>query len=88
MLEQTVTIINKVGLHARPAAVLVKLAGSYSCEITLVKGDKIVSAKSILALMGAGIKQGDSISVQVHGEAEAEALAAIVALIESGFGER
>lgn len=88
MLEQTVTIINKVGLHARPATVLIKLTSSFPCEVALVKGGKPFNAKSILAIMSAGIKQDDIISVRVNGEGEAQALEAVVSLIKSGFGER
>lgn len=87
MLEQSVTIINKVGLHARPAALLVKTAGEYPCEVTLVKDGKAFNAKSILAIMSAGIKQNDIILVQAKGEEEAQALAAIIELVKSGFGE-
>ena len=87
MLEQSVTIINKVGLHARPAAVLVKTASEYPCEVTLVKDGKTFNAKSILAIMSAGIKQNDIIQVKVNGDGEALALSAIIVLIESGFGE-
>ncbi|MBP2637538.1 MAG: HPr family phosphocarrier protein [Firmicutes bacterium] len=88
MLEQSITIINKVGLHARPAALLVKTAGEYPCEVTLVKEGKTFNAKSILAIMSAGIKQNDTIVVKADGEGEAQALAAIVALVQSGFGEQ
>ncbi|MDF2568716.1 MAG: Phosphotransferase system, phosphocarrier protein HPr [Sporomusa sp.] len=88
MLEQTVTIVNKVGLHARPAAVLIKLTSSFPCEVALVKDGKPYNAKSILSVMGAGIKQDDIIHVRVNGEGEAQALEAVVSLINSGFGER
>ncbi len=87
MLEQSVTIVNKVGLHARPAAVLVKTASEFPCEVTLVKNDKIYNAKSILAIMSAGIKQNDVVLIRTKGEEEAQALAAIIELVKSGFGE-
>lgn len=88
MLEQTVTIVNKIGLHARPAAVLIKLTSSFPCEVALVKDGKSFNAKSILAVMSAGIKQDDVITVRVNGEAEVQALEAVVTLIKSGFGEK
>lgn len=88
MLEQTVTIVNKIGLHARPAAVLIKLTSSFPCQVELVKGGKSFNAKSILAVMSAGIKQDDVINVRVSGEGEAQALEDVVALIKSGFGEK
>jgi len=87
MVEQTVTVVNKVGLHARPATVLIKLISSFSCEVVLVKDGKIFNAKSILAVMSAGIKQDDSITVRVNGEGEVQALEAVISLIKSGFGE-
>jgi len=87
MVEQTVTVVNKVGLHARPATVLIKLISSFSCEVVLVKDGKPFNAKSILAVMSAGIKQDDSITVRVNGEGEVQALEAVISLIKSGFGE-
>lgn len=87
MVEQTVVIVNKVGLHARPAALLVKTASSFSCEVTLVKGDKAFNAKSIMAVMSAGIRQNETVSIRTSGEGETAALEAVVALIQSGFGE-
>lgn len=85
MLEETVVIVNKVGLHARPAALLVKTAGNFACDVALVKNEKAFNAKSIMSVMSAAIKQGDTISVRVNGEKEDEALAAIIALIKAGF---
>jgi phosphocarrier protein len=87
MLEETVVIVNKVGLHARPAALLVKTAGSFACDVAVEKNDKAFNAKSIMSIMSAAIKQGDTITVRVNGEKEAEALAAIIALIKAGFNE-
>lgn len=87
MLEQSVTIINKVGLHARPAALLVKTAGEFPCEVMLIKDGKAFNAKSILAIMSAGIKQNDTIIVKADGEGEERAMASIITLIQSGFGE-
>lgn len=88
MLEQTVTILNKVGLHARPAALLVKAASEFPCEVTLVKDDKSYNAKSILGIMSAAVKQNEIIVVRTNGDSEEQALVAIVELIKSGFGER
>lgn len=87
MREQTLEITNKIGLHARPAALLVKTAAAFKSDITLVKGDKSVSAKSMLAVMGAGIKAGDTITVRASGEDEEQALTAVTALIEADFQE-
>jgi phosphocarrier protein HPr len=87
MREQTLEITNKIGLHARPAALLVKTAAAFKSDIALVKGDKSVSAKSMLAVMSAGIKAGDTITVRAAGEDEVEALAAVAALIKADFQE-
>lgn len=88
MLEETVVIVNKTGLHARPAALLVKTAGSFTCDVAVVRKDKVFNAKSILSVMSAGVKEGETITVRTHGEGEAEALAAVLALIKAGFNER
>ncbi|MFA6075959.1 MAG: HPr family phosphocarrier protein [Negativicutes bacterium] len=87
MTEQATQIKNSVGLHARPASMVVKEAGTFKCTVELVKAGKAVNAKSILSIMGAGIKAGEEIIIRADGEGEAEAVAAIVKLIESGFGE-
>lgn len=87
MREQTLEITNKIGLHARPAALLVKTAALFKSDIALVKGDKNVSVKSMLAIMSAGIKAGDTITVRASGEDEAEALKAVIALIQADFQE-
>jgi phosphocarrier protein HPr len=87
MLEETVVLINKIGLHARPAALLVKTAGGFAAEVAIVKGDKVYNAKSMLAIMGAACKKGEAVVVRVNGPDEAAALAAVTALVRSGFGE-
>ncbi|MDT8901715.1 HPr family phosphocarrier protein [Anaeroselena agilis] len=87
MREQTLAITNKIGLHARPAALLVKTAAAYKSDITLVKGDKSVNAKSMLAIMSAGVKAGDAVTVRAAGEDEEQALEAVAALIKAGFNE-
>jgi len=87
MLEEKVVLTNKVGLHARPAALLVKTASGFASDVAIIKGEKVSSAKSILAIMGAAVKQGDTVVVRANGPDEAAALAAVTALIRSGFGE-
>jgi len=88
MLEKALVIVNKIGMHARPAALLVKAANDFSCEVSIIKGEKVVNAKSILGLMSAGIKQGESVTLRVNGLDEQQALPVLIALIESGFGEK
>ncbi len=87
MREQTLVITNKIGLHARPATLLVKTATAFESDIALVKGDKSVNAKSMLAVMSAGVKAGDTVIVRASGEDEEQALAAVTALIKSNFNE-
>ncbi|GMA50058.1 PTS sugar transporter subunit IIA [Alicyclobacillus contaminans] len=87
MVEKTLTITNKSGLHARPAALLVKEAGRHTCQVTLRKGDKEVDAKSILGVMSLAVAAGDAVTIRTDGPDEAEALAAVVQLLESGLGE-
>lgn len=88
MLQETLTITNNIGLHARPAALLVKAATAFKSDISLVKDGKEVNARSLLSLMGAAVKQGDTVILRVDGEDEQEALTAIAALIRNGFGEQ
>jgi phosphotransferase system HPr (HPr) family protein len=87
MTEQTVTITNPSGLHARPAALLVQECGKHSCQIWLRKGDKEVDAKSILGVMSLAVQSGQSVTVRADGEGEEAAVQAVVALIQSGLGE-
>ena len=87
MTEQTVTIVNPLGLHARPAAQLVKLANTFACEIELVKDGTPVNGKSIMGVMILAAECGSSILVRAKGSDEAAAVAALVELVTSGFGE-
>ena len=82
MVQQEVTITNPTGFHARPAALLVARAGKSKSSVTIVHNDKKVNAKSMLNLLGAGIRQGSTITLVVDGEDEAETLSDLVRLIE------
>ena len=87
MTSKTVTINNPSGLHLRPAGVLSQLAMKFNSDIIIEAGDKKVVAKSVLNVMGAGIKPGDTVTIVCTGDDEEKALAEIVAAIESGLGE-
>jgi len=87
MLKKTVTIVNKLGLHARASAKLVARCSRYASEIVLVRGDKRVHGKSIMGVMTLGASKGAEIELIVDGEDEAEAMADIEALIADKFGE-
>ena len=75
------TIKDSVGIHARPAGALVKLAKKYKSEIRFSVGDKSAKADSILALMSLGAKQGTRLKIEVHGADEDEALDAFRAFL-------
>ena len=70
MLEFTYKIKDSVGIHARPAGLLVKCAAEFQSEITLTKGDKTADAKKIFAVMTLGAKQNDEVTVKINGSDE------------------
>lgn len=82
-MERTVKINNPSGLHARPAAVLVQKASTFPCEITLIKGEKRVNAKSIMSVIALGIGLNEQVSIMTVGEKEEEALQVIGDFLES-----
>ncbi|MFR4351101.1 MAG: HPr family phosphocarrier protein [Roseburia sp.] len=87
MVSQKVTIKNPTGLHLRPAGILCNEAMRFKASITFRYRENTGNAKSVLSVLGACIKSGDEIELVCDGEDEAEAIAAIVAAIESGLGE-
>ena len=87
MIKTSVTISNKLGLHARASAKLTKLAGSFPCEVWLTRGERRVNAKSIMGVMMLAAGLGVTVEVETDGEREQEALDAIVALMNDKFGE-
>lgn len=89
MIEDNVKIINRLGLHARAAAQLVKLAAKFQSNILIQRKDKAVSAdaKSILSVLTLAASFGTVLTLQITGSDEQVASEAITALFESGFGE-
>lgn len=87
MAKATATINNKLGLHARASAKLTKLAGSYSCEVWISRGDRRVNAKSIMGVMMLAAGIGSTVEIDTHGEREQEAMEVLLALIADKFGE-
>lgn len=81
------TIVNKLGLHARAAAKLVHLASRFQSESRLVRGDKVVNGKSIMAVMMLAASRGTQIELIVEGDDEQEAMTALSELISNRFGE-
>lgn len=87
MLQQTVTIKNKLGLHARAAAKVVNTAGGYESSVLLRHRDKCADAKSIMSVMMLAAAQGARLELVVEGDDESDALDAMVSLIDGLFGE-
>ena len=87
MPQATITISNKLGLHARASAKLSKLAGSFPCEVWLSKGERRINAKSIMGVMMLAAGIGSDVVVETTGERDQEALDALLALIADKFGE-
>lgn len=87
MIEKDLTIINKLGLHARAATKLAATCNRFACSIQTGMGDKTVDAKSVMALMLLAAAQGTDLAFTFDGEDETEACEAITALIADYFGE-
>jgi phosphotransferase system HPr (HPr) family protein len=79
--QATITILDPVGLHARPAAVLVQTAGRYQAQVRLAHGEKRADARSIIQLLSLGVRQGSALLVTAEGSDEEEALAAVLAVL-------
>jgi phosphocarrier protein HPr len=88
MTETTITIINRAGLHTRPAAMLVKLAAQYKSDIYLVRDGFHINAKSIIGVMTLAAEQGSTLVLQADGMDEQQAVEAITELFTTGFGEQ
>ena len=88
MVERTVQILNKNGLHARPAAEIVKLAAKYRSEITISRDGTEVNGKSIMGVMMLAAECGASIVLRATGEDAEQAVDAIAGMIANKFGER
>jgi phosphocarrier protein len=88
MVERTVQIVNKNGLHARPAAEIVKISGGFQSEITLVKDGMEVNGKSIMGVMMLAAECGSTLELRADGPDAEAALDALATLIANRFGER
>ncbi len=87
MAERSVQIVNKHGLHARPAAEMVKAASRYSSDITIARDDLEVNGKSIMGVMMLAAEYGASITLRANGPDADEALETLASLVASRFGE-
>jgi phosphocarrier protein len=87
MIKQTVTVVNKLGMHARPSAMLVTEATRFRSEVWLTKNGQRINGKSIMGVMMLAAEMGSKIEIEVTGPDEEASLAALVKVIASGFGE-
>jgi phosphocarrier protein len=87
MANRTITIVNKLGLHARAAAKFVQTASGFGCEINLKHGSREVSGKSIMGVMMLAVGRGTEIEIIAHGSDEKQALDTLETLILDRFGE-
>jgi phosphocarrier protein len=87
MPQREVKILNKLGIHARPAAEIVKAAGKFKSNITIIRDDLEVNAKSIMGVMMLAAEFGASVTLRAVGEDAEAALDALAAVIAAKFGE-
>ncbi|HWB03824.1 MAG TPA: HPr family phosphocarrier protein [Verrucomicrobiales bacterium] len=87
MVSKELTIINKLGLHARPAAMFVKVSSAWDAEVTVEKDDEQVNGKSIMGLMMLAAGCGARITVTAEGKDEVAVLEKLEALVAGGFTE-
>lgn len=88
MVEIKLEINNKVGLHARPAALFAQTANKFKSTITVINGDKSANAKSILNVLTLGADKGSVLTIRADGEDADQAIAAIKELHANNFGEK
>ena len=87
MIKSSITISNRLGLHARASAKLTKLAGGFKCEVHLARNGRRVNAKSIMGVMMLAAGLGSEIDIETDGADEQAAMSALRELIEARFGE-
>ncbi len=87
MITKKLTVLNKLGIHARPAAQFVRVASRFASDVTVVRDDESVDGKSIMGLMMLAVGCGAVITVTTEGADEAESMAALEELLAGKFGE-
>ena len=85
MKEFSYTVQDALGIHARPAGLLVKAAAKFPCDVTLKSGEKKRSAKKIMAVLAMAVKQGNEVTVVCEGDQEDEAAAALEAFFKENL---
>jgi phosphocarrier protein HPr len=87
MIEKTVKIINKAGMHTRPAATIVKMASKYKCEFYISRNGLNINGKSIIGVMTLAAEMGSEVTLTFDGEDEQQAANEIVDYFNRGFDE-
>ena len=87
MTRRETRIVNRLGLHARAAAQLVRMANEYNSDISLIKSNQQANAKTIMEVLMLGAAQGEDLTVKARGDDEEHAVEAIVQLIDARFNE-
>ena len=87
MIEQVVKIVNKAGLHTRPAATIVKIAAKYKCDFFIARDGMNINGKSIIGVMTLAAEEGAELTLTFDGEDEEDAAKEIIDLIQRGFDE-
>ena len=87
MTSRTVTVTNQLGLHARAAARFVHLATRFTSQVRVARDTKVMDGKSIMGILLLAAARGTTLTISADGQDEADAVEALVRLVESGFGE-
>ena len=87
VVERKVTIVNELGLHARPAAAFVKVAGRFRAEVTVGRDEMVVNGKSIMGVMTLAAEPGTELTIRAEGDDAEAAADALVHLVAAGFHE-
>lgn len=87
MIKRKIHIINKLGLHARAAAKFVTLASQFTCDISVIRGERSVNGKSIMGIMMLAASKGTELALTFDGIDEEQAFAEIKQLVDNKFGE-
>ena len=87
MISESVTVVNQLGMHARAAAKFVHLAARYQSRVRVARDSREMDGKSIMGILRLAAGRGSTITISADGHDEHDAVKALVALVQSGFGE-
>ena len=87
MTSEDVTVVNQLGMHARAAAKFVHLATRYTARVKVARDEREIDGKSIMGILLLAAARGSTITISAEGQDERDAVDALVALVQSGFGE-